>query len=177
MPQVFRFTQQPIVSIFKSQVAFMGVARKPGTQPSYSNVQSWHPKTFTYVGTQTLTEPGPPSASNFVTIRVPITDYDFELHQLILTYENATSVPAFVCLVQLYDMVNQVVSNVPMLDQFINGAPDGLYAPNGTNGAFVPPLIYVANTSIRLDLYSLLTPNQIPCTVTAHFVGVQRIPC
>lgn len=172
-PAIYRFVQQPLVSIFKSQIAFMGVSRRKGNLPSYSQTESWHPKTFTYTKSAILTTTGPPSTANKVSIVVPVTDYDFELHNLILTYQNATTIPTFVCEIQLFDQVHQEVSNAPMLDQFLNGAPGSLYQ----NGALVPPLIYAAQTSIKLDLYSLLTTNQIPCTVTAHFVGIQRIPC
>jgi hypothetical protein len=61
------------------QLCFQGVRRMKGS-PQQNPTYKATPKTFTYL----LTAPVAPPVGSFVTVRNPITDYDFELHQLII---------------------------------------------------------------------------------------------
>jgi hypothetical protein len=63
------------------QVAFQGVKRLKGSPPNNPTYKAT-PKTFTFI----LAAPVNPPIGSFVTVRQPITDYDFELHQIILLY-------------------------------------------------------------------------------------------
>jgi hypothetical protein len=72
----------------------------------------------------------------------------------------------------LYDQNRVQISNMPINDVFMNGAPDSFYA----NGAIVPRLYYRQQSRIQVDLYSLLTAG-LPQTITLYFVGRQLYPC
>jgi hypothetical protein len=147
------------------------------------------PKTFTYTGQAVITATGNlaqigNAAGNFGTVApvsliTKVTDYDFELLELILTYAagGAGPVPQVVAAVMLYDAYRNQCANSPVLDIYSNGQPLSGYK----NGAQVPSLIYPVETHIRLDLFSLIqstvAPGVLPVTATIHFKGIQRIPC
>lgn len=52
--------------------------------------------------------------------------------------------------VWLYDVNRTAVSNIPMLDIFMDGGPGGVYK----NGAIVTPLWYPKDSSIQIDVFS-----------------------
>jgi hypothetical protein len=77
------------------------------------------------------------------------------------------------CAVYLYDAVKNQLSNLPVLDVYYNGAPLTKYE----NGAQVPPLLFPANSEIRVDIWSLVQDaSALPITATFHFVGHRLIP-
>jgi FG-GAP repeat len=169
----FSEAPDPISKIIQAQIAFQGVARKPGPPPQIAPVCDFMPKTYSYVGTAILDAIGPantPTASVIVTVN----DYDFELDEIVLTYSSAVNpLPRVCAMTQLFDSVKNQVSNIPMLDVYQNGAPGSPYQ----NGALVPPLVYPNQTQIRIDFYSMLEQIYLPVTVTVEFKGRQRYPC
>lgn len=161
--------------VYKSQIGFMGVARRAGKQPKLVPEYKYKPKAYTYVQKTTIDIPGVDASGNpapAISVFQLITDYDFDLLDLKLVYEG-TGLPDVVAKIMLWDSVKQQTSNIPMLDTFWNGAPDSKYE----NGAIVPPLLYPRQSQIRLDLYSQVSAATLPIAVTVHFTGANRFPC
>jgi hypothetical protein len=165
--------------IYTSQIAFVGVRRQSGSLPSLSSSSpcSWKPETYTYVLTGTL-EPG--QVKGYLAGQAPvqlfqtINDFDFELHQMIVTYSPALSDGMTVgSALMLYDAVKQQIANIPPMDKFWNGAPGSPYE----DGGIVPPLVYPQQTQIRVDVFNLLPDSALPVTITIHLVGKNRKPC
>lgn len=169
------------------QVIFQGIGRLPGPRPV---AEKFKPKTFSYEGTAVITTTGNLAnvgsfAGNFgtavpVILTQRVTDYDFELLELIITYVSggaSPSLPAVVAALMLFDAYKNQVANSPVMDIYWNGQPLSGYK----NGAQVPPLLYPKETHIRLDLYSLIqssvTPSVLPVTANVQFKGIQRFPC
>jgi len=172
------FTASASVGIYTSQLAFIGVRRNPGALPLLGACQNYKPSTYTYVLTGTLAAGqvkgygvGQAPVSLFQTIN----DYDFELHQIIITYTPGPDVtlPAVCSALILYDAVKNQTANIPPLDKFWNGAPGSEYE----DGGIVPPLVYPQQTQIRVDLFNLLQDADLPVTVNVHLVGKNRKPC
>ena len=158
--------------ISKAFVAFQGARRKPGNgiRPAYQ----FKPKTLTY--SIPVAVPGKTGLNLLnqapVSIYQEIQDYDFDLYQIILTYAPVDGEPPASPTLALwvYDSDSQRISNLPVMDIYLNGAPGSKYAM----GAIVPPLFFQQGSQLHVDLYSLVT---FSVTVTVHFVGMRRIPC
>lgn len=169
------------------QVAFQGVGRFPAVHIPQGKFK---PRTFSYTSQAVINALGNLAqvgnfAGNFgtiqpVTLMQKVTDYDFELLELIITYSTggaSSAIPQVVAALMLYDAYKNQLANSPVLDIYWNGQPLSGYK----NGAQVPSLIYPVETHIRLDLFSLIqasvTPGVLPITATCHFKGIQRYPC
>jgi hypothetical protein len=156
-------------------VGFQGIRRKPGKriQPNYN----YFPKTLTYTVQATVNQLGAANILNQAPIAVfqTIDNYDFDLSQIILTASSAGGAVPLPCVgMNIYDSDKQIISNLPVLDTWVNGAPKSAYK----NGAIVPPLFFPMTSQLRVDLYSLISNGALlPVTVTIHFVGQWRIPC
>lgn len=163
-----------------SQVAFMGVRRMKGSDPLRPAYQ-FQPKPFIYNASIALTLPAVDGSGNAAppqSLRNKIVNYDFELYELRFRYRSAAGVfldpkkPA--AKLWIYDPVSQQISNAPILDIYVNGAPSSAYQ----NGALVPPLLYPKQSQVRIDFFSLITNALLlPVTCYVDIVGVQRIPC
>ena len=113
------------------QVCFQGVRRMKGSpvgNPSYKA----RPKTYSYTG---LTAPVNPPIGSYVRVWQPITDYDFELYQIILLVQEASSGPS---------TFNYVAENGGVTFTNISGAPVTL------NISFGAPSITVVGTTITI---------------------------
>jgi hypothetical protein len=156
--------------VLQTQIAFQGVrrVRRTGASPADDSCDYDEPS-FTYVLTGTISDLGPAKTPSAILVQT-INDYDFDLYQVILTYQAASALPGVVCSVQIFDSAHMRISNIPVLDIFINGQQSSKYK----NGALVPPLRYRQSTTLRIELYSLT--NVVPVTVTVHLVGRQRYP-
>lgn len=162
----------PVTKIIQAQIAFQGVRRQKGPPPQIAPTCPFDPRAYSYTQTITIDAAGPattPTASIYQTIN----DYDFELDEIIITYSSGATLPRVVTMVQLFDAVKNVTSNIPMLDVYMNGAPASPYV----NGAQVPPLLYPQQTQIRLDVYSMVASAYLPVTMQVEFKGRQRYPC
>lgn len=174
----FVLTASAAVPVYTSQLAFVGVRRVQGIQPLLGACRKYKPSTYTYVLTGTLAVgqvKGYDVAQAPVILRQTINDFDFELHQVVITYTPAADVtlPSVCSALMLYDAVKEQTANIPPLDKFWNGAPDSPYE----NGGIVPPLVYPQQTQIRVDLFNLLQDADLPVTVNVHLVGKNRKPC
>jgi hypothetical protein len=176
------FYSGPSVSsnVFTDQLAFMGVRRIKGPDPLRSSFK-FKPRTYTYDTSIVLTSPGVDIMGNAApaqTLIVPVLDYDFELYELRLRYRSAAGVfqdptKPFSKL-WIYDPVSQQISNLPILDLYVNGLPLGKYL----NGAMVPVLLYPNQSQIKIDFFSVVSnAGLLPMTCFVDLVGVQRIPC
>jgi len=160
---------------FVSQIAFQGVRRLPRISSTKDDSCDFDERTFTYGGGNDtdlqgiISAPGPADSPSLTLVKT-INDYDFDLYQLIITYQAGVQLPPFVCSVNIYDYAKNRISNIPVLDAFYNGAQGSMYK----NGAFVPPLKYKQNTQFKIEFFSLSSVS--PITVTVHLVGRQRIP-
>jgi len=169
------------------QVAFQGIGRFPAV---HRTVHKFKPKTFTYTGQAIITATGNlvqlgSFAGNFgtaqpISLLVKVTDYDFELLELAISYSSggsSVSLPSVIASLMLYDAYHNQAANSPVLDLYWNGQPLSGYK----NGAQVPSLIYPLETHLRLDFFSLIQPSVapgvLPVTANVHFKGIQRIPC
>jgi len=162
---------------FKSQLAFQGVRRvkrKERAEPAPFN-----PKSFTYtlqVPLTTLGLLGGNPVAPIVNVQ-KISDYDFDLYDIKITYQGATGplpLNHAVTKLWIYDMNKQQISNAPVLDLYYNDAPGSKYV----NGAIQPALHYARESTLRIDVFNLITDFSIlPVTMTIHLVGMQRIPC
>jgi hypothetical protein len=163
-----------------SQLAFQGVRRQYGRRDPFQASYCFRPKTYTYTPSVKITavafdsnlSPALP-----VTLIQRIDDYDFELHQIMFHYVSAAGVPQnpakVFANVDIFDWVHNKISNIPMVDQFINGAPDSFYR----NGAFVPPLLYPRDSQLQIDFYSqVIMAGLLPLTCKVTLIGIQRIP-
>jgi len=169
---LFAFT-----SIYTSQLAFQGVRRVP-IKPR-KPVQKFKPKTFTYILQTTLTSLG--VIGNQLTGAIPliqkISDYDFELYELQVTYQGAAG-PIVqtkpLTRLWLYDQNKQQLSNLPVLDLYYNGAPQSPFK----NGAINPALLYEQESTMRIDVFNLIgNAALLPVTMSIHLIGRQRYPC
>jgi hypothetical protein len=164
-------------NISLAQIYFHGVRRKPGNgpQPSYE----FRPKTLTYTVTATINRlgslnpltQGPSSAYQL------ISDYDFDLYQVILTAKDTNNNQLNGCVfAQLYDSDKQVISNLPVEDLVLSAGTT--IGSTYNNGAIVPPLFFPIGSQLHADLFSYIDdPARLPVTVTVHFVGMRRYPC
>jgi hypothetical protein len=206
-----------VASFAAAQMAFQGVRRVPARHRAPKPKTS--PKSFTYILQTVLSTLGitGTALNTPLTLVQKINDYDFELYQIVITYDGATSgagaggggaggggggggspqfvrpafAPAMVPAIApapdppvvaskalttlwLYDQNKQQMSNLPVLDQFYNGGPVSKYG----NGAIVPSQYYDVNSTLRIDVFNLITNSAIlPVTMNIHLVGMQRIPC
>jgi len=167
-------------NVFTDQMAFMGVRRVKGPDPLRSTFK-FKPRTYTYDASMSITLPGVDALGNPAaaqTLIVPVIDYDFELYELRLRYRSAAGVfqdptKPFTKL-WIYDPVNQQISNLPILDLFVNGLPLGKYV----NGAMVPVLLYPNQSQIKIDFFSVVSnAGLLPLTCFVDLIGVQRQPC
>jgi len=169
-----------VLPVTTAQAAFMGVRRMKGSDPLRSTYP-FQPKPFIYNATIALTLPAVDGSGNTApaqSLRIKIVNYDFELYEFRLRYRSAAGVfldPAKpVAKLWIYDPVTQQISNAPILDIYVNGAPGSPYQ----NGALVPPLLYPKQSQVRIDFFSLITnATLLPVTCYVDLVGIQRIPC
>jgi hypothetical protein len=158
------------------QIAFQGVRRVVGPDPFQSKFR-YKPKAFTYKADFDITVPGflnfdPNQPSPPIVVVKDVDDYDFELHEVKIVYPQDLGLPSVVTKVLLYDQNRYPISNIPMLDVFINRL--GYYK----NGAVMNPLFYQQNSQIRMELFSVLQAAQVPVTgCEVQFIGIQRYPC
>jgi len=167
----------PVV-IYAASLGFAGVRRNPGRDPSRKTYE-YRPKAYTYPLQTTFTTVGIVAGqyAPIITLTQSIDNYDFDLCQLILTYvgpNGPVSLTVPYTALWVYDVNGKQISNFPVLDTFLNGAPGSKYR----NGALVPPLFYPRNSRFRVDITNLISnPALLPLTLTLHLVGRQRIPC
>jgi len=168
----------PVPAVPTSQLAFMGVRRVKGSDPLRSKYE-FRPKDYIYNASIALNvlATGGISAPPQLLIQT-ITNYDFELYELRLRYRSAAGAFADPSIpfakLWIYDPVLQQLSNLPILDLYVNGLPLSKYK----NGALVPVLLYPNQSQIRIEFYSVITNAALlPVTCFVDFVGVQRVPC
>jgi hypothetical protein len=155
--------------VITAQVAFQGVRRLKRTNPPPDDQCDYDEPSFTYVLTGTIADVGPAKTPSAILVQT-INDYDFDLYQVVISYQAASPLPAIVSSLQIFDENRVRISNIPLLDIFYNGAPGSRYR----NGAMVPPLRYRQSTTLRIEVFSLTSV--VPVTVTVHLVGRQRYP-
>ncbi len=74
----------------------------------------------------------------------------------------------------VYDRNKVQISNAPVVDLYLQGAPDSTYE----DGALVPPLYYPQNAQIQIDIGALTTdPTTLPLGFQIYLIGKQWIPC
>jgi hypothetical protein len=151
-----------------AQIAFCGVRRLPRAAPRKPDACRYDERTFTYSVSGTILTPAPVTSP--LILRKTIRDYDFDLYQVMFEYQAAALIPPVVCSFLLYDAYHNQISNIPLLDSFLNGKPGSAYE----NGALQPPLRFPQNSRIRIDLYNLSLI--APLTATVQLIGRQRIP-
>lgn len=145
------------------QIIFKGVRRIKGTPDLCADGA---PKTFTYVRSVALT------LNQTTTLAIPINDYPFELYQLILLAENGgvvSGITSPIAALWVYDRNKVQISNIPVLDVFLDGGPNGLYR----EGALSPPLCYPKDSSLQIDVTGLVTGQNL----IIHAVGRRIYPC
>lgn len=151
------------VSSMGKQIIFKGVRRIKGTPDRCADGA---PKTFTYVRSVALT------LNQTTTLAIPINDYPFELYQLILLAENGgviSGITSPIAALWVYDRNKVQISNIPVLDVFLDGGPNGLYR----EGALSPPLCYPKDSSLKIDVTGLVTGQNL----IIHAVGRRIYPC
>lgn len=166
-------------SISTAQLAFAGVRRRSGTPsaPQYK----YKLKPYTYKLTFALNQVQQPSAgvyNPFQRIFQNIEDFDFELWSI--SMEGGPS--DIKARITLHNAARIAVSNMPIIRGYMSDPVPWASRTNATVstsgiGAIVPPLVYPHQSSIQLDIYSMLQASQIPATLTFNFTGAQRIPC
>lgn len=160
----------PLAPIIQAQLAFQGVRRLPRIGPAIDDTCDYDERTFTYPLSGVISAPGP-ATSPSLTLTQTINDYDFDLYQLMFFYQAAgTPIPASVCTAWVYDYARNAISNIPVLDSILNGAPGSKYK----NGAILPRLRYRQSTTFRIDLFNQTSIS--PLNVTVLLVGRQRYP-
>lgn len=73
--------------------------------------------------------------------------------------------------VWLYDQNRVAISNIPVLDLFLDGGPEGVYQ----NGAIVTPLWYRKDSSVQIDVYSQSSSGGQALVI--YLVGKKYYPC
>lgn len=165
------------------QIGFGGVRRRRGSvpKPTYKykllpyQVQitiavTWEAYTA-FTGTA-ITAVAPPRS-----FYVPIENYDFELYSIQIT--DTAGYGASSAKLSIYNGARNTLSNLPVVASYLTDAvPWGRASADRYNiGAIVPPLLYLNETNIQIDVYSLLPTGNVPQTLTILFNGMQRIPC
>jgi len=86
----------------------------------------------------------------------------------------------------IYDENHVPISSAPMLDIYVDGAPESPIvngfqfnaAPLYADGALVPPLYYRKDSQIQIDFFSQIeTQITPPVTLRVYLVGKQYYPC
>lgn len=182
--------------VFASQLVFSGARRLAnGLSDPAPSLYKWYAKTYRYVSVISI--------PNFAQIggvaqpptsyKLDITDFDFELWRIEVgttpagqwtTTNGAGTFNLSPFKIQLYDTNREILTNIPILADYICHRPRTVANPNVPLAFFPsPPMMYRVNSSIRFDIYSLLTqsgantPLSLPANFAVDFVGIQRIPC
>ncbi len=152
------------------QIAFQGARRIRGQANPPGEI---NPKTFTYQMAVDFT------STSHVTSRVLVTDYPFVLEQLMI-FQSFTAFPPVnitdvtpVCSLQIYDQNRVKISNIPILDIFLDGSPGGVFQ----NGGLVTPLYYRKDSQIQIDFTNLNTIFPALQGVIVYLIGKQIYPC
>jgi hypothetical protein len=136
-----------------AQIAFQGVRRLKGAGASHRPSYKFQPKSYTYVADVTL----PSQSIGFVSSYTKVDNYDFELYQVLLFSKNSSGlfvvIKSPVCAITIYDQFTVGISNIPVVDIYLNGAPGTPYE----NGAIVPPLFYKKDSQIQIDYHGFGT--------------------
>jgi FG-GAP repeat len=166
-----------------AQMAFYGVRRIQGgySDPAPS-LYPYYEKVFQIPFTFTISaayNPALPFLSQGSRLLVHIRDYDFELRHITKYSVDAAGVPIpypspFAII--LYDSTYVARMNGPLMAELLC---DDLITPNGRNFWPSPPIMYKTDSSIPMDIFTMVEPVTInlPVTVTLLFDGVRRIPC
>ncbi len=135
--------QKPALAT-SAQVAFQGVRRISGSTPR----QNVNPKSFTYIMEVDIS--GLPSGGK-VTGRTQVVNYPFLLEQVMLFEEaedgTLTAITDPVVALILFDQNKVAISNIPVLDIFVDGSPGSALE----NGAMVTPLPYRKDSQIQIE--------------------------
>jgi len=73
----------------------------------------------------------------------------------------------------LYDSNKVAISNLPVLDEFMDDSPGGTYK----NGAVVTPLWYPKDSVVQMDVYSNRSGAPNPSFLYVYLVGKKWFPC
>lgn len=174
------YNDNPVVlpPCYKGQFVVQGVKRYPfdPIDSPYKFKRRW----FTYRQDITIDWTGrvDPTFANWAAPRswsISIQDFDFELHRL---YLDTQALGLFKY--TLYDSAQNALSNIPVIDALT--LTYGYYQ-NSAICFPAPNVLYRVGSQIKIDIYSLLTPNgtgnpayaEIPQTVRLYFQGCQRI--
>jgi len=162
--------QTPVVCA--CQLGFHGARRIAGKSP-LAPTYDYCPKSFTYKIPFVIDRANADGSGNPaipIVVAKQMTDYDFELHDIKIVYQNNDTLPAVKGKVWILDMNRNSIMSKPALDVFINEL--SYYG----NGALVPPLFYQKNSQFRMDFYSLLGSADIPVNAELQLIGIQRYP-
>lgn len=157
-----------------AHVAFQGSRRKPGSPTSE---QSYKLQSLTYSFTTTINQLGGSNILNQAPVRVTgqVMDYAWDLYQVIVSYSSAGgAVPTPATALWIQDSDRQLISNLPVLDIYYNGAPGSTYK----QGGIVPPLPFPVFGRLEVDFYSVINNAALlPVTINLSLVGMRRVPC
>lgn len=165
-----------------SQLVFYGVRRVRGGRvdpapSSYKYYEKPYQINLSFVMPSHY-DPTQPQFSVFTRYRSTILDFDFELRRITKSSTDANGI-ALVSpspfAITLYDSVMVARSNVPVCSEFLI---DDVTSLTGRNYWPAPPIMYRVNSSITVDIFTLLDATvALPVNVSLMFLGVRRIPC
>lgn len=160
--------------IYTSQIVFQGTRR--GRDREFAGWRDRRPYTLPY----TLTVDWYRYASLVTGVvnparrfRIPIENYDFELHRIRIRNSDGSAVAANHFAVQLYDAFGNALSDAPVLQSCLN------QLSSGYDSVFPdPPVIYPSRTDLVMDVTSLIcnTDGTFPKVYSITFEGVRRLP-
>ena len=178
----YQFDPSSATPVYKSQLCFHGVARFPLPRTKIGYQGNFKPKSNS-IATQLIVDTAYPTGGTGGYASAPvssiystITDWDFELYQIKIGYaHNGVPLDPTVphAYIRWFDSLKNATSNIPVLDQYWNGAPGSRYEM----GAVVPPVLFPTQSQLHMDFYTLFTAAQLPVVVSVEWVGKQRIPC
>lgn len=176
-------------NVYASQLVFSGARRRAGfTSDPGPSLYPYYETSFGYTGVDA--EASPLAINNYATngagvvlppvqYTIPVRDYDFELRRVEINYDsNESGIPCAVAFkITLYDNFWIARSNVPIVaNRFFHVSP--ALSSGELNFFPSPPLLYKVGSTIRFDIWSLLSaPTTLPQTFNVFFYGVRRIPC
>ena len=166
---------------YYSQLAFQGVKRFYGYTP-YETPYRWFEQPYTISTAFVLSNagnvaPGYTQPNTPVRYTVPVDNYDFEMQKIVIMVQPngaaGYSLASNRIKLTLYAQPGEMaMMSAPVVDRYLN-ANDSVF-----NSMFpVPPVVYPANSTIIVDVVSLLNNLQVPANVTISFVGMWRYPC
>lgn len=165
-------------TILASQLVFSGVRRRANVvsdpvPSTYKYYEKDYDIPYSLVINNYATTGG--AFNPFIPVIIPVNDFDFELRRIELALQSAQQTSQFK--IQLYNTDQVKLSNAPVLSHLLCHTN-----PQTNSGELAfwpsPPVLYRVNSSIRMDIYSLLvSPTALPQTFNLTFRGVRRIPC